>query len=147
MLLIRFVCGTGLPCAGQLSVCHVSHLLSATCVNLSPPCVTLCRQQTDTFCRHPFNLNAICKRGVCPLANSRYATVREHDGELFLYMKTTERAHMLQFPLPQSLIFSLSSHAHTYRRAVSLHEDHRASAHAAVSFTFTHARYSHSYSF
>ncbi|CAI5464285.1 unnamed protein product [Closterium sp. Yama58-4] len=58
------------------------------------PCSYRVKQQTDTFCRHPFNLNAICKRGVCPLANSRYATVREHDGELFLYMKTIERAHM-----------------------------------------------------
>jgi protein MAK16 len=36
----------------------------------------------------------MCSRHTCPLANSTYATVIEHEDELYLYIKTAERAHL-----------------------------------------------------
>lgn len=49
----------------------------------------------QTFDRDPYNVTGLFTRQSCPLANSKYATVREFGdkGRLYLCIKTPERAH------------------------------------------------------
>lgn len=48
----------------------------------------------DTLCRNKYNVSGVCSEATCPLANTKYATVRSIDEALYLFIKEPERSHM-----------------------------------------------------
>ncbi|KAI0517663.1 ribosomal L28e protein family-domain-containing protein [Xylaria bambusicola] len=75
-----------------------------------------------TFCRNEMNISGLCSRTSCPLANSRYATIRPHPDPTkainYLYIKTPERAHM------PSKLWQKIKLSQNYQQALAQIEEH-----------------------
>jgi len=49
--------------------------------------------KSQNFCKNEFNTTGFCSRQSCPLSNSKYATVIQKNGEIYLYIKDSLNDH------------------------------------------------------
>lgn len=49
--------------------------------------------KSQNFCKSEFNTTGFCSRQSCPLSNSKYATVIQKNGEIYLYIKDSLNDH------------------------------------------------------
>lgn len=52
------------------------------------------KTEDSVLCRNQNNLTGVCNRFSCPLANSKYATIRAIGDEIYLFVKEPERVHI-----------------------------------------------------
>ena len=45
--------------------------------------------KSQKFCKNKFNISGLCSKQSCPLVNTKYATILEKNGEIYLYVKDT----------------------------------------------------------
>ncbi len=56
-------------------------------------CAFKLHTKTDTLCKNVYNSTGFCNETSCPLANTKYATVREIDDVIYLFIKEPENCN------------------------------------------------------